>query len=96
MPSSWWEPAAHRHVVTSYKIYPSSAYRPGHAWVPQPTEVEEVLELSLPDLVSGYELKRLIAAVCRQDGDLHRRAPPGVGRDGSDSSDAAERLAPLL
>ena len=30
------------------------------AWVPQPTEVEEVLELSLPDLVNGYELKRLI------------------------------------
>ena len=33
---------------------------PGHALTPQPTEVEEVLELSLPDLVSGFEMKRLI------------------------------------
>jgi 8-oxo-dGTP pyrophosphatase MutT (NUDIX family) len=47
--------------VTSYRIYPFvGVIQPGHAWVPQPTEVEEVLELSLPDLVSGYELKRLI------------------------------------
>jgi 8-oxo-dGTP pyrophosphatase MutT (NUDIX family) len=47
--------------VTSYRIYPFvGVIEPGHAWVPQPTEVEEVLELSLPDLVSGYELKRLI------------------------------------
>src|SRR5919201_1788553 len=47
--------------VTSYRIYPFvGVIQPGHAWVPQPTEVEEVLELSLPDLVNGYELKRLI------------------------------------
>jgi 8-oxo-dGTP pyrophosphatase MutT (NUDIX family) len=47
--------------VTSYRIYPFvGVIQPGHAWVPQPTEVEEVLELSLPDLVKGYELKRLI------------------------------------
>ena len=47
--------------VTSYKIHPFvGVIEPGHAWVPQPTEVEEVLELSLPDLVKGYELKRLI------------------------------------
>jgi 8-oxo-dGTP pyrophosphatase MutT (NUDIX family) len=47
--------------VTSYRIYPFvGVIQAGHAWVPQPTEVEEVLELSLPDLVSGYELKRLI------------------------------------
>jgi 8-oxo-dGTP pyrophosphatase MutT (NUDIX family) len=47
--------------VTSYRIHPFvGVIQPGHAWVPQPTEVEEVLELSLPDLVRGYELKRLI------------------------------------
>jgi 8-oxo-dGTP pyrophosphatase MutT (NUDIX family) len=47
--------------VTSYKIHPFvGVIEPGHAWTPQPTEVEEVLELSLPDLVSGYEMKRLI------------------------------------
>jgi 8-oxo-dGTP pyrophosphatase MutT (NUDIX family) len=47
--------------VTSYRIFPFvGVIQPGHAWVPQPTEVEKVLELSLPDLVRGYELKRLI------------------------------------
>ena len=47
--------------VTSYKIHPFvGVIQPGHAWVPQPTEVEQVLELSLPDLMAGYEMKRLI------------------------------------
>src|ERR671934_291117 len=47
--------------VTSYRVYPFvGVIQAGHAWIPQPTEVEEVLELSLPDLVNGYELKRLI------------------------------------
>jgi 8-oxo-dGTP pyrophosphatase MutT (NUDIX family) len=47
--------------VTSYRVYPFvGVIQPGHAWVPQPTEVEEVLELSLPDLLRGYEMKRLI------------------------------------
>jgi 8-oxo-dGTP pyrophosphatase MutT (NUDIX family) len=47
--------------VTSYRVYPFvGVIRPGHAWTPQPTEVEEVLELSLPDLVRGHEDKRLL------------------------------------
>lgn len=47
--------------VTNYKIHPFvGIIRPGHAWTPQPSEVEEVLELSLPDLVSGFESKRLL------------------------------------
>jgi 8-oxo-dGTP pyrophosphatase MutT (NUDIX family) len=47
--------------VTSYKIHPFvGVIEPGRAWTPQPTEVEEVLELSLPDLMSGFEMKRLI------------------------------------
>ena len=47
--------------VTSYKIHPFvGVIETGHAWTPQPTEVEEVLELSLPDLLSGFEMKRLI------------------------------------
>src|SRR3954451_8467842 len=42
--------------VTNYKIHPFvGVIKPGHAWKPQPTEVEEVLELSLPDLISGHE-----------------------------------------
>jgi 8-oxo-dGTP pyrophosphatase MutT (NUDIX family) len=47
--------------VTNYKIHPFvGVIKPGHAWTPQPTEVEEVLELSLPDVISGYEEQRLI------------------------------------
>ena len=47
--------------VTSYKIHPFvGVIQPGHAWTPQPTEVERVLELSLPELVDGFEMKRLI------------------------------------
>jgi 8-oxo-dGTP pyrophosphatase MutT (NUDIX family) len=47
--------------VTNYKIHPFvGVIRAGHAWVPQPTEVEEVVELSIPDLIAGYESQRLI------------------------------------
>ena len=47
--------------VTNYKIHPFvGVIRPGHEWTPQPTEVEEVLELSLPDLIAGHEDQRLI------------------------------------
>ncbi len=47
--------------VTNYKIHPFvGVIRPGHAWTPQPSEVEEVLELSLRDLVAGFENQRLI------------------------------------
>jgi 8-oxo-dGTP pyrophosphatase MutT (NUDIX family) len=46
--------------VTGYRIHPFvGVIRAGHAWTPQPNEVEEVLELSLPDLVRGYEHQRL-------------------------------------
>src|SRR6478735_1680518 len=47
--------------VTNYKIHPFvGVIKPGHAWTPQPTEVEVILELSLPQLVAGYEMKRLV------------------------------------
>ncbi len=49
-------------VVTSYRVHPFvGVIRPGHAWVPQPTEVEAVLELSLPALLRGHEMKRLVS-----------------------------------
>ena len=48
-------------VVTNYKIHPFvGVIKPGHRWTPQPQEVDIVLELSLPDLVAGYEMKRLV------------------------------------
>jgi 8-oxo-dGTP pyrophosphatase MutT (NUDIX family) len=47
--------------VTSYRIHPFvGLIAPGHEWTPQPTEVETVLELSLPALVRGHEMKRLL------------------------------------
>ena len=47
--------------VTSFRIHPFvGIIKPGHRWVPQPREVEEVLELSLRALVEGFESKRLL------------------------------------
>ena len=47
--------------VTGYKIHPFvGVIRPGHRWIPQPREVEEILELSLGALLEGYESKRLL------------------------------------
>jgi 8-oxo-dGTP pyrophosphatase MutT (NUDIX family) len=47
--------------VTNYKIHPFvGVIKPGHDWTPQPTEVETILELSLPDLIAGHEMKRLV------------------------------------
>jgi 8-oxo-dGTP pyrophosphatase MutT (NUDIX family) len=47
--------------VTNYKIHPFvGVIKPGHQWVPQPTEVEQILELSVPDLMAGHEMQRLV------------------------------------
>jgi 8-oxo-dGTP pyrophosphatase MutT (NUDIX family) len=47
--------------VTSYRVHPFvGLIQPGLSWTPQETEVEQVLELSLRDLVRGHEMKRLI------------------------------------
>jgi 8-oxo-dGTP pyrophosphatase MutT (NUDIX family) len=47
--------------VTGYRVFPFVGWiEDGNTWTPQETEVEQVLELSLSDLVTGYECKRLI------------------------------------
>jgi 8-oxo-dGTP pyrophosphatase MutT (NUDIX family) len=47
--------------VTGYRIHPFvGMVEPGRRWVPQETEVAQVLELSLRDLVAGHEMRRLI------------------------------------
>jgi len=47
--------------VTGYRVHPFvGLVEPGHEWKIQPREVELVLEMSLPDLVSGYESRRLV------------------------------------
>ena len=47
--------------VTGYRVFPFvGVIQRGHVWTPQETEVAQVLELSLADLVRGHEMKRLI------------------------------------
>lgn len=47
--------------VTGYKIHSFvGVIEPGQAWTLQPTEVEAVLELSLADLIGGFEMQRLV------------------------------------
>ncbi len=47
--------------VTNYAVYPFVAViDSGSSFQPSPDEVEEVVELSLSDLVAGYERKRLV------------------------------------
>ncbi len=47
--------------VTNYRIHPFvGTIRAGHVWELEPREVEVVLELSLPALVRGFEMKRLV------------------------------------
>lgn len=47
--------------VTGYRVFPFvGAIDPGYPWRLQEAEVEQLLELSLPELVRGYESKRLV------------------------------------
>jgi 8-oxo-dGTP pyrophosphatase MutT (NUDIX family) len=46
--------------VTGYRIYPFVGTIKRQEWAPQETEVAQVLEFTLPDLVAGHEMKRLI------------------------------------
>jgi 8-oxo-dGTP pyrophosphatase MutT (NUDIX family) len=48
-------------IVTNYVIYPFvGLIEPGGTFRPNPIEVDAVVEVSLPALVSGFERKRLI------------------------------------
>jgi 8-oxo-dGTP pyrophosphatase MutT (NUDIX family) len=47
--------------VTGYRIYPFvGRIPPGRVWTLQESEVAQVLEFSLADLVAGHEMKRLV------------------------------------
>jgi 8-oxo-dGTP pyrophosphatase MutT (NUDIX family) len=47
--------------VTGYRVYPFvGLIDPDRTWIPQETEVAQVLELSLAELVRGHEMKRLV------------------------------------
>ena len=48
-------------IVTNYAVYPFVGLTgSGNAFRPNPVEVDEVVELALPDLIDGFERKRLI------------------------------------
>jgi 8-oxo-dGTP pyrophosphatase MutT (NUDIX family) len=47
--------------VTGYRIFPFvGVIEPGQVWAPQESEVAQVLELTLADLVRGHKMKRLL------------------------------------
>ena len=47
--------------VTGYRIFPFvGTIEPGHVWTPAEAEVERILEFSLPELVAGHAMKRLV------------------------------------
>jgi 8-oxo-dGTP pyrophosphatase MutT (NUDIX family) len=46
--------------VTGYRIYPFVGRINRQAWTPQESEVAQVLEFTLRDLLAGHEMKRLI------------------------------------
>jgi 8-oxo-dGTP pyrophosphatase MutT (NUDIX family) len=84
--------------VTGYRIYPFvGLIRSGHEWLPQETEVAQVLEFSLRDLAAGHEMKRLVrkgvpikTPTYTVDGHLI------WGATGRIVQSLLERLAPLL
>ena len=46
--------------VTGYRVYPFVGTIERQAWIPQESEVAQVLEFTLADLVAGHEMKRLV------------------------------------
>jgi 8-oxo-dGTP pyrophosphatase MutT (NUDIX family) len=47
--------------VTGYRVFPFvGLIQPGQTWRPQATEVAQVLEFTLADLVRGHEMQRLL------------------------------------
>ncbi len=48
-------------IATGYAVYPFvGVIDPGRAWTPSAGEVAEVIELALPDLMAGYDRRRLV------------------------------------
>jgi 8-oxo-dGTP pyrophosphatase MutT (NUDIX family) len=47
--------------VTGYRVFPFvGIVQPGQVWRPQATEVAQVLEFTLADLIAGHEMQRLL------------------------------------
>jgi 8-oxo-dGTP pyrophosphatase MutT (NUDIX family) len=84
--------------VTNYAIYPFvGMIEPGHRWRPSAAEVEQVIELSLPDLVAGYEHQRLVRRGVPFRSDTYTVGDHFIwGATGRILTDLVERLKPLI
>ena len=82
--------------VSYYRIHPFvGVIEPGHAWALQPTEVDEVLELSISDLIAGYEHKR-VHAIPFRTATYTVRGSLVWGATARIVASLLERVAPLL
>jgi 8-oxo-dGTP pyrophosphatase MutT (NUDIX family) len=84
--------------VTNYAIYPFvGMIEPGHRWRPSAAEVEQVIELSLRDLVAGYEHRRLVRRGVPFRSDTFTVGDHFIwGATGRILTDLVERLKPLI
>jgi 8-oxo-dGTP pyrophosphatase MutT (NUDIX family) len=85
-------------VVTNYAIYPFvGTIEAGHRWLPSAREVDEVLDLSLPELARGYESKRLIRRGVPFRTDVYTVGDNMIwGATARILTDLFDRLAPVL
>jgi 8-oxo-dGTP pyrophosphatase MutT (NUDIX family) len=84
--------------VTNYAIYPFvGAIEAGFAWVPQTTEVAEVLELRLTDVREGHGRRRLVRRGVPFRTDTFEVGDTLIwGATARIVTDLLQRLAPLL
>jgi len=85
-------------IVTNYAIYPFvGVIEAGFAWVPQATEVAEVLELRLADLRDGHGQRRLVRKGVPFRTDTYEVSDTLVwGATARIVADLLQRLAPLI
>ena len=85
-------------LVTNYAIYPFvGVIEAGFAWVPQATEVEEVLDLRLADVRAGHGLRRLVRKGVPFRTDTYEVGPTLIwGATARIVGDLLARVGPLL
>ena len=85
-------------IVTNYAIYPFvGVIEAGFAWVPQDSEVAEVLELRLADVRDGHGLRRLVRKGVPFRTDTYEVSGTLIwGATARIVSDLLARLAPIL
>jgi len=84
--------------VTNYAIYPFvGAIEPGFDWLPQATEVAEVLELRLRDVQAGHGFQRLVRKGVPFRTHTYEVGPTLIwGATARIVADLLERVQPLL